>query len=164
MVQPKLQSTHKALLIGVGNEYQHDDGIGLQIIRGFREKKIPFVITKEETGEGTALLEAWKGSSSVFLFDAVQTGKKAGTIHRVDIHQQPPTPKFLKFSTHGFSIFEAIELSRVLEQLPTHFVVYGIEGKNFESGVGLSPEVLEALPEIIQKSEAEIYERMAWQD
>ncbi len=164
MIPPKPQGSRKTLLIGVGNEYQHDDGIGLQIVRAFGGKKIPFVITKEETGEGTSLLEAWKESNCVFLFDAIQTGKKAGTIHRVDIHQQSPTPKFLKFSTHGFSIFEAIELSKVLEQLPIHFVLYGIEGKNFESGVGLSPEVLEALPEIIQKSETEIYEHIHWQD
>ncbi|HEX9756513.1 MAG TPA: hydrogenase maturation protease [Nitrospiria bacterium] len=164
MIQPKQKISSKTLLIGVGNEFQHDDGIGLEIVRAFRNKRIPFVITKEQTGEGTALLEAWKGSHSVFLFDAIQPAKKAGTIHRVDIQQQSLTPRFLKFSTHGFSIFEAIELSRALEQLPTHFVVYGIEGKNFETGVGLSPEVQEALPAIIQKSEAEIYERINWKD
>jgi hydrogenase maturation protease len=34
-----------------------------------------------------------------------------------------------------------VELARVLERLPGRLVLYGIEGKTFTPGLGLSPEV-----------------------
>jgi hypothetical protein len=42
------------------------------------------------------------------------------------------------------SVAKAIELARVLNQLPRRLIVYGIEGKTFAAGAGLSSEVEEA--------------------
>ncbi len=148
------------LLIGIGNEFQHDDAIGLEIVRALKKKNLPNVKIKEETGDGTALVDAWKGRDTVFLFDAIQTGKKPGFVHRADMNSQSPLPKTFKLSTHGFSIFEAIELSKALNYIPNTFILYGIEGGNFETGVGLSPFVAQALPIVIEKSEKEIIEQI----
>ncbi len=35
---------------------------------------------------------------------------------------------------NDFRSDDSIELSRSLNQLPAHLIVYGIEGKNFEAG------------------------------
>jgi len=48
-------------------------------------------------------------------------------------------PRFL--SSHGLGVLEAIELGRVLGMLPDRLVVYGIVGRDFQHGQGLSPEV-----------------------
>ena len=55
-------------------------------------------------------------------------------------HETLPDP-FLNYSTHAFSVAEAVEMARALDQLPPHLIVYGIEGKDFAAGEGLSVEV-----------------------
>jgi len=49
------------------------------------------------------------------------------------------------------SVAEAIELARALGQLPPKLVVYGIEGKDFSAGVGLSPEVEGRIAELTER-------------
>ena len=139
------------LLIGVGNEYRRDDGVGRWIAQKLRAKYIPNTTITEESGEGASLMDAWKGADAVILFDAVSSGVAPGTIYRLDAHVQPIPQQFFHYSTHAFSVAEAVELSRALNQLPPRFIVYGIEGKTFASGVGLSWEVETAAQEVVER-------------
>jgi hydrogenase maturation protease len=139
------------LVIGIGNEYRHDDVVGLIVARCLREKNLDHVEVLEMSGEGAALIEAWKGTEMVILVDAVHSGAEPGTIFRFEAHQQPIPTKFFRYSTHAFSVAEAIELARSLGQLPSKLIVYGIEGKNFETGQGLSPEVELAALTVLQQ-------------
>lgn len=144
------------LLIGVGNEFRQDDGVGLVILRTL-QKQIPAAVkTLETSGEGAALMEAWQGAATVYLFDAVLSGAKVATIHRIDAQVQSVPTKFFNYSTHAFSVAEAIELARVLNQLPPKLIVYGIEGQNFAAGIGLSPEVEQAAEEVAQRVLSEL--------
>ena len=86
-------------------------------------------------------MEAWKDTSLVLLIDATRSGSPPGTIHRFDAHAEPLPSRFFHYSTHAFSVAEAVELARALDQLPPQLIVYGIEGKNYTAGEGLSPEV-----------------------
>ena len=102
---------------------------------------------KEQSGEGTSLMEAWKDYSRVLIVDAVSSGSLSGSIHRLDASKTIPS-KFFSCSTHNFGVAEAIELARTLNQLPEHLRLYGIEGKNFEPGELLSPEVESVVEEV----------------
>lgn len=133
--------TGNTLVIGIGNEYRHDDAVGLLVARRLREKNLDGVTMLELSGEGASLIEAWKGAEKVILIDAVHSGAQPGTIYRFEANQQPIPTKFFHYSTHAFSVAEAIALARTLNQLPSYLIVYGIEGKNFEAGLGLTPEV-----------------------
>ena len=64
-------------------------------------------------------------------------------------------------STHGFGLHEAIELARALGQLPSHCVVYAIEGASFETGAPQSPLVAGAVVEVASRLSAEIREEQA---
>jgi hydrogenase maturation protease len=132
------------LILGVGNAYRSDDGIGIAVVRRLREQVPSEIKTLEETGEGTALLEAWKGARAVIVVDAVQSGAPPGTIYRLDAHNGQIPKQFFHYSTHAFSVAEAIELARALDLLPRRLIVYGIEGQFFIAGVGLSREVEQA--------------------
>jgi hydrogenase maturation protease len=112
----------------------------------------------EATGEGTALLESWKGAESVILIDAVSSGAYPGTIHRLDAWAQPLPAGFLHTSTHAFGVAQAVELARALNQLPRSLVIYGIEGKSFDPDAGLSPEVEHAAGEVVARVFREIKE------
>jgi hydrogenase maturation protease len=140
-----------SLLIGIGNTYRSDDGVGLVVIRELRAKELPETFCVESNGDGAALIDAWTNASKVILIDAVSSGAKPGTIHRFDALTQP-IPAVLSFpSTHAFGVAEAVQLAGALHQLPASLLVYGIEGKNFSAGTSLSPEVEDAAHEVVEQ-------------
>jgi hydrogenase maturation protease len=139
------------VVIGVGNLYRSDDGVGLIIARQVDEAAVPSVQVRAENGEGAALLDAWQGADVVILCDAVRSGAAPGTIHRLDAHRQPIPAGFFHYSTHAFSVAQAVELARVLGQLPPYLVLYGVEGANFNAGIGLSPPVAHAAQEVVRQ-------------
>lgn len=146
----------EALIIGIGNEYRGDDGIGLLVARRLRETLSGPVKIVEQSGEGAALMDAWKDFQNVVLIDAVQSGAEPGTIFRFEAHQRSIPAQFFHYSTHVFSVAEAIELARALNQLPLRLIVYGVEGKNFAASVELSPEVDKITPEVVERVIQEI--------
>jgi hydrogenase maturation protease len=148
--------TGNTLVIGIGNEYRHDDTVGLIVARRLREKNLDGVKVLELSGEGAALIEAWRDAETVILVDAVHSGAAPGTIFRFAARQQSIPTTFFHYSTHAFSVAEAIELARTLNQLPSRLIVYGIEGKDFAAGEGTSPEVEQAASRVVDSITEEL--------
>src|ERR1035438_6419832 len=122
------------VIIGVGNEYRSDNRAGIAVARRLRALFPTGVTILEESGEGTALMEAWQGAAWVMLVDAVRSGASPGTIHRLDARATSVPTGFFHYSTHAFSVAEAVELARSLDQLPPHLIVYGIAGEHSAPG------------------------------
>ncbi len=139
------------LLIGIGNEYRSDDGVGLVVAWEIRAKNLQDMLIIESSGDGAALIEAWEAASTVILIDAASSGAKPGTIYCFDASTQSIPMDFSFHSTHAFGVAEAIGLARTLQQLPPSLIVYAIEGKNFSAGIGLSPEVAEAAQKVVEQ-------------
>lgn len=139
------------LVIGVGNEMRSDDALGLIVARKVAERCPKTISTIEQSGEGAALMASWQGKETVVVIDAVQSGAASGSLFRFDVHHEPIPRKFFHYSTHDFSVAEAIELARVLKTLPPRMIVYGVEGASFEPGIGLSPAA-ESASEIVVES------------
>jgi len=144
------------VIIGVGNEYRGDDGAGIAVARRLRERFLGRVTVLEESGEGAALIDSWRGADWVMLIDAVRSGAQPGTIHRLDARAAPVPTGFFHYSTHAFSVAEAIELARSLNQLPPHLIVYGIEGDNFAAGPDLSPAVEKAVETMVESAAEDV--------
>jgi hydrogenase maturation protease len=144
------------LVVGVGNAYRHDDAVGLVAARRLGAVARGAVTLREASGEGAALMEVWKGAGAVIVIDAVSSGAPAGTIHRVDAAMCAVPPGWGHYSSHAFAVAEAIELARALNRLPPRLIVYGVEGKRFDAGVGLSPEVAAAVETLVRRGHAEI--------
>jgi hydrogenase maturation protease len=145
------QSKSRVLIIGVGNAYRGDDAVGLIVARRLKAYALETdqVTVIEGSGEGAALIESWAGAETVILIDAVCSGTKPGTVYRLEAHAQPVPAEFFRYSTHAFGVTEAIELARALNQLPPRLIVYGVEGKDFQAGTGLSPEVERAVEGVV---------------
>ena len=151
----------RILIIGVGNAYRSDDAVGLVVVQRLREDihlQTNHITIKEQSGEGTALIEAWKDAEAVILIDAVQSGAPPGTVQRFDASKQALPAVFSSASTHSFGLAEAIEMARALQQLPPHLIIYGIEGENFAAGMELSPAVEHAVDNVVEhiRTEAEV--------
>jgi hydrogenase maturation protease len=143
------------MIIGVGNSFRSDDGIGLLVARQLANQTDRATI-REASGEGAGLMAAWEGIEHVILIDAVSSGAEPGTIFRLDVHERPVPASFFHYSTHDFGVAEAVEMGRVLGQLPPRLIIYGIEGSNFAFGEGLSPPVAQAVDEVVARVLSEL--------
>ena len=102
---------------------------------------------RELDGDPTVLLDTWSGRDAVIVTDTSRSGSPPGTIRRLDAGRgRLPDRLSGRSSTHGVGLQETIELARALRRLPPELVVYAVEGARFDTGAGLSPEVLAALP------------------
>ena len=129
------------IIIGMGNLYRSDDGVGIIVARRLREQISSRVSIVEEDCDAISLLNLWKGTSSVILIDSVQSGAAPGTLHRFDLCSQRLPIKSLKSSSHCFNLAEAVELACILRQLPERLILYGIESESTATGTQLSPSV-----------------------
>lgn len=146
----------RVLVIGIGNAFRGDDAVGLFAAQQIQAMNLPDVSVVQATGDGAALMETWRGAETVVLIDAVQSGALAGTIYRFDACVESLPCRFFHYSTHAFSLAEAIELARVLNQLPPRLTVYGIEGRSFGAGVDICDEVIRAAQLVVQEATQEI--------
>jgi hydrogenase maturation protease len=103
----------------------------------------------EHEGEPSALLDLWRDGEDGVLVDAVRSGAGPGTVHRLDAVAGPLPADLFATSTHHLSVADAVELARALGRLPRGLVVYGIEGRDFGAGQGITPDVEQAIERVV---------------
>jgi hydrogenase maturation protease len=134
-------------VIGLGNEWRGDDGVGLEVARRLNGRALD--------GEPIGLVEALNGSDEVVLVDAVTSGAPPGTVYQFEAGSEPlPARLFGTSSTHALGLGEAVELARSLGRLPSRVLVYGIEGTAFSFGKGLTPDVAAAADRVVEEVSA----------
>lgn len=138
-------------MIGVGNDLRRDDGAGPAAVEGLRKESPGRFTLTTHHGEGTGLIEAWRGADTVVLIDATRSGAAPGTVQRFDVDDTPLPSEMFRCSSHQFGVAEAVEMARILGRLPRRLVVYGIEGAAFDYGEDLSPEVRRAVAEVTRR-------------
>jgi hydrogenase maturation protease len=137
-------------VIGIGNELRQDDGAGVAVARRLRRQAAGLIEVIEHDGEATSLLQAWDGARVVILVDAVRSGSTPGTIHRIDVRSTDLPKGATWSSSHSLGLAEAVALGDRLACLPDALVIYGIEGKCFGFGPGLSTEVDKAASTVVE--------------
>lgn len=134
------------IVIGVGNRSRGDDAIGLRVL----DRLGTAVDCYESNGDPSELIVLFGSDPDVIIVDAMISGAEPGTVSTTEITMasDPGTriPLRSRRSTHGFGVFEALELARILGTVPHRLTVIGVEGSRFEPGAELSPE-LEAVSE-----------------
>ena len=140
-----------AVIIGIGNFYRRDDAVGLVIARRLLGLNLGGVPILEHSGESAGLVEAWAGADLAILLDAVTSGVLPGTVHRIDATARALPAEVFKRSSHALGIPSAVELARTLGRLPKKLIIFGVEGREFQAGVGLSPEVACAAEAVVDR-------------
>ena len=142
-----MKNHRDTIIIGIGNEFRRDDGVGILIARELKKLALDSIDVIDSSGEGGKLLQLWEDYKFVIVIDAVHSGGEAGKIYRFNISEEVLPAQFFKFSSHTFSLAESIELARKLKQLPPRLILFGIEGNDFSEGLGLTGKV-----ELLQKN------------
>lgn len=136
-------------LIGLGDRQHHDDGLGWEVAERLNREDVPSAEIIESYGDSQELLQILKDKNCVILIDTFSSGAQPGSIFRYDISDTNLLSELTKSSTHSYSVAEAIATARDMGVLPQKLIVYGVEGKNFTGGVGLSSEVTKAIGHVI---------------
>jgi hydrogenase maturation protease len=138
-----------AVVIGIGNEYRRDDGVGPAVAAELARRGVRVEISD---GDPVRLMDAWAGVDLAVVVDAVRcVPSQPGRLHRANV----PTAASAT-SSHGFGVPEAVELARVLDRLPARLVVFAVEVDDVAFGVGLSPLVAVALGSAVDAVLAEL--------
>ena len=145
-----------AAVICVGNRMRGDDAVGLEVAGHLRGTLPPGVEIVEREGEPTSLIDVWDGAEALWIVDAVSSGSRAGTVHRLDASDQALPPDPFRASTHHVSLAETVELARAIGRLPGRTVVYGIEGGSFAVGAPLTPAVAAAALDVAAAVRGEV--------
>ncbi|SFI76287.1 hydrogenase maturation protease [Amycolatopsis sacchari] len=145
----------RAVLIGVGNEYRHDDGIGPAVVADVAARNLPGVRAVVSDGEPASLLEAWTGAALAVVVDAVLCEPATpGRLWRSTVDDLPGGTGVA--SSHALGIPEALLLGQALGRVPGRLVVLAVEAADLGLGVGLSPVVQAAVPAVVDAVLAEL--------
>lgn len=140
----------RAVLIGIGNAYRRDDGIGPALVAAISELDLPGVSLVVSDGQPSQLLDAWSGVQLAVLVDAVRREAPVpGRIHRsVVLPAQMLVPDAGSASSHRLGIPDAVRLGEALERLPRRLVAFAVEAADIGYGPGLSAAVAASLPDL----------------
>lgn len=146
-----MDDSPQIVVIGIGNDFRHDDAVGLEVARLVRKANLADVSVVGGVSDDYALLTAWDSRGRAFVIDCTQSYSTPGTVHRFDgLAENIPADIFSSYSTHTLNIVKTIELSRTLGRLPQQLTIIGVEGADFSHGSGLSPAVEVAAVEVVR--------------
>jgi len=118
----------KALILGIGNSFQGDDGIGPKIVCDL-EKLIhdPRLHFKTLITSNLDLIDLIKGYDSLIIIDGIKTAdQKPGNISQYSVENYIPTVHLENY--HDSSFKHIIQLGRELEiPLPQEIKVIAVE-------------------------------------
>jgi hydrogenase maturation protease len=145
------------VVIGVGNEFRRDDGIGPEVLSRLRGQAADSVRLVASDGEPARMIEAWTGARLAVVIDAVLAGPPPpaspltvpfhspcpGRLHRIVV-DRAPAGDVHTVSTHGLGLGESVALARALDRMPERLIVHAVEVTDVGRGVGLTPAVAAA--------------------
>jgi hydrogenase maturation protease len=144
----------KTIVIGIGNPILRDDGVGIQIIKRFRElvEGLDVAIEEASTG-GMNLLDLILGYDRAVLVDAVSMeDRDLGEV--VVIREVDKMKTAHSTNPHDTSFPEAIEVAIKMgeQNIPKEIVLVGVNIRPvYEFGEGLSREVELAVPVALEE-------------
>lgn len=147
------------LILGLGNEYLSDDGIGVRIAN-YLSQTVPTAVADCKTliTGGLDILEHISGYKQVIIFDAIKTNDAMpGDIFLYSMNNYMPTLHLDQFHDVGFP--EAIKLAKELElDVPAEIFIFAVNiHEDLEFATEFSPCLQEKYSSILDKTDTFIH-------
>lgn len=147
--------TAGVVVIGLGNTYRRDDGVGIAAAAALDGLTLPAVHVVTGIAEPMSLLEAWTEASLAVVIDAaVADGSSPGRVRRCGPDDLVFAPG--RTSSHSLDVARAYALGQALARVPDALVLLTVEIADIGYGVGLTPAVAAAVPKVVAMAVAEI--------
>lgn len=146
-------------VLGIGSPFG-DDQAGWKVAEALNHHLsqhtdiFPFVRIESQDRPGVRLIELMRGFNTVFIIDAMKSGREIGAIHR--FREENIWEFESRLSTHDSSILQALQLASALNELPGNIQFYGIEIDNIVLESTLSPHVENAIKKLVLQLKFEI--------
>ena len=147
----------KTAVVGVGNLLMGDEGIGVHIAEKLKSAGLPpDVVVLEGGTHFWGDEEVLNGAEKLVIVDAVLGGGAPATIYRFSIDELEDEADDVRLSCHEMGLIEKLRMTQFAGFSPEQIVIIGVEPARVEWNTGLSKEVEEKVPEIIDAVMAEL--------
>ncbi len=146
-------------IIGFGNKYMSDDGIGIRTIEELeKEKDLKGAELIDGGTSGLDLIFYLQTSDKIILIDAVDAGQKTGEIKVLSAGniEKFVTRKLSSYSLHDFDLSQVLGMAKSLGLL-SRLTIIGIKPKKIDFGTALSPEIEKRMPDLLAEVKKEIF-------
>lgn len=139
----------KRVVVGLGNPYMKDDGVGILVAKELRRRNLGAgVLVYEYQALDLSLLWQFRGASMVIVVDALRSGGSAGTVSTYSI--KPREGPLLQLpGLHALQLYDMFDLANQTGTLPCPVTIIGVEPGDCNPGEGLSQEVSASIPRVV---------------
>ncbi|MEW6218694.1 MAG: HyaD/HybD family hydrogenase maturation endopeptidase [Thermodesulfobacteriota bacterium] len=145
------------LVLGVGNVLLTDEGVGVHAVEALERRYLcpPGVAILDGGTAGLELLGHIRLQDQLILIDALTGGEPPGTVTRL-AGEAVPKVFLTRISPHQLGISDVLAAATLAGELPGRIVLFGVEPADLSPGLGLSPPVLAAMPELLSAVRSEL--------
>ena len=143
-------SNKKIVVLGMGNLLLRDEGVGIHVIRALQNSPLPTSVDLEIVDGGTSpdVLHLTHEADKLVIIDAVAGGGEPGSVYRFQVEDITPEGQHI-VSLHQIGLIESLETMEYMGARPKNSVIIGVEPKEIDWGLELSPELREEVPQIV---------------
>ena len=149
----------KTLILGLGNPFRGDDGVGLAVIAALDSQELsPDVVVLDGGTPGLESVLIWQGYQRVIIVDAADMGMRPGSWKRFLPGEAilPVGNGAIQGTLHAAGLAEALALAEALGNLPPELIFYGVQPENTGWSADLTEVVSAAVPVLCAAITAEI--------
>jgi hydrogenase maturation protease len=151
---------NRKIVMGLGNTLHRDEGLGVHALKQL-EAHLGSEDTQVEFLDGGVLgwnLLPWvEECSHLLVLDAIHANKDPGALIELKLHEIPLFSD-IRLSDHQVSFQEVLSLAKIRDHLPAQLHVIGVQPADLSIGVDLSPPIMAAIPKVIERAVAILYE------
>lgn len=146
----------RVVVVGIGNLLLKDEGIGVHVAQALERISLSNDFEVIDGGTSPDILPLLEGVDKLIIVDAAQGGGQPGDIYRFTIDRLSLEDS-ISTSVHQIGLMETLMMTMALGIAPEETVIIGVEPKEIDWGLDLSPELENKIPEII----AMVHEELA---
>ena len=137
------------LILGIGNLFLNDAGVGIHIIHMLKSMSMPDDVDLLDGGTDTVkLLDTMQQYKHLILIDAAIDNNPPGTVQRLSPRISTDYPQLL--NNHHNNLYDIIAALNHCNQVPSVELLAISVSNTPTIGVQLSPEVRRVIPQVMQ--------------
>ncbi|MGD9143882.1 MAG: HyaD/HybD family hydrogenase maturation endopeptidase [Dehalococcoidia bacterium] len=142
------RTSHRTVVIGVGNLLMKDEGIGIHVMKALQEMPLPDNVTIIDGGTSPDIIACTRSGDKLIIVDSARAGGEPGAIYRFQPDDLEDSAGEV-LSVHELGVPQNLRLMLLSGNGPSEVIIIGIEPKEIDWGTELSPELEGKIPEII---------------
>ena len=152
------KDSKRVLVLGLGNILLKDEGVGVHVVEELQKRDLTGNVEVIDGGTaGLDILLSQDGTYKLIVIDAIRAGQKPGTIYEARFETGEidrltkvfKEKKRLKISLHQVGLIDALIVAERTDCAPSEIIVIGVEPREMDEGLGLTDQVKQRIPEII---------------